>query len=214
LNGPFDPQDTIKKMYKAWGTEDPRVIMTKFLVFPAPLQQDPTLANFAKQALTMAVAAGVATAKRDFLLAEEHAAGLADFIKTTRGDNDLFYATALEFVGDLQTLQDKYASAAISFARVLEIRRGGLLGSEKPQSIIDPRSDYTAKRDLRRIMSKLADTSWIIGKSDEAAALRSDPQSRQGDADRIADLENADGLLQSRKPLHPDHPSCVARFAK
>src|SRR5205814_4529487 len=44
---------------------------------------------------------------------------------------------------------------------------------------------------LRRIMSKLADTYWIVGQDYAATALRNKPQTREGDADRIHDIESA-----------------------
>lgn len=201
-----DQLPLIKKWYELAGMDNLRVVLTRAIVLWTLAKEEPKLAIL-KDSID-GVMSGLS--KMEFALGLKSATRLAEGIKTARGENDLVYALALEIVGDLQALQGQHAQSMSVYARVLQIRENVRPGNEKPYSAADPRSAYTAQKNLRRIMSKLADTYWIVGQSGAAATLRKNPQSREGDVDRINDLEFVDALLQNKMALSPDHPSCVA----
>lgn len=233
----FDPQSRLAGSIKAWfkvSGVDKRVVTEELLAFvgsmvqenrfyPSKEKRPAPLKDVMKEPVE-AIFSEITNERRSE--AAEHANRLAEAIKAVRSETDLDYAAALEFVGNLQSLQGEHATAVAVYARVLEIRRSArpflerYLGIERPPpDNVHPPDDYRAKKDLRRIMSKLADTYWIVGQDYAATALRNKPQTREGDADRIHDIESADDLADRMlQPwvgrIHPDHPSCVAQMDK
>lgn len=205
-------QPLIKSWYKKFGIDDKRVVLSRLLEFTGRISDEPDFAKL-KDPLGATMAAFV---EEGMPQAPESAMNLLKSVKNARGESDLMYAEVLEFVGDSYVLQHQHTNAAKAFARVLEIRRSArpllerYLGIERSSS----RGELSAKKDLRRIMSKLADTYWVIGHHSAAAALRNDPKTSEGDIYRVVDIETVDQLLVNRAAIHQKHPSCVENLLK
>lgn len=205
------PDAAIRKWYEAAGTDDLRVVLTRTITevwspFKKEAALQPAISGFM----------GDLTKKERPVDAVASATRLADAVKTLRGGSHLDYANALELVGDAKIFQRQYAEAAKDFSSVLEIRRAArpvmerYLGIEKAANDADRKAEFLAKRNIGMVMSKLADIYWILGQESAAAKLRNDAKTREGEADRIRDLESADAILPSRMAIASGHPSCVA----
>lgn len=205
------PDAAIKKWYEASGMDDLRVVLTRTITDVwSPFKKE--------SALQPAISGFMAdlTRKERPVDAVTSATRLADAVKVLRGESHLDYANALELVGDAKVFQHQYAEAAKNFASALEIRRAArpvmerYLGIEKAVDDADRQAEFLAKRNIGIVMSKLADVYWILGQESAAAKLRNDAKTREGEADRIRNLESADALLANRMAIASAHPSCVA----
>ena len=204
----FDPNQVVRNWYKSHGMDDRRVVLIRLINLWAIVKDDAKLADLsdtAKEAIS-----GITKDWPDGAL--DKTTKFTDSVKAKRGENDLIYATALEFVGDVQALQDHPKIAADIYTRVQKIRRGSVNNEELSGKLEDPRDDRVAVKNIGRVMSKLADMRWVLGDESIAKTLRSDVETKAGDIDRIADLQLADNSLRNKTPYNAEHPSCVAKF--
>jgi tetratricopeptide (TPR) repeat protein len=153
------------------------------------------------------------------LEASQSAKIVTEEIRSSYGEDDADYLVTLEILGDIYTLQENYTASIGTYTRVLEIRKRsrplierylGIGTTSTPSNQIE----YEAKRDLARIISKLADAYWVAGQDVAAASLRKDARAAQGDFVRLKDRELYDkmGPLREVSTGSPEHPLCMPIF--
>lgn len=207
-----DQPPVVKQWYQQFGMDDQRVVLLRFILFLQRTKElaKPELNEPVDKVMTALTNQGRAGAI-------EASNRLVEAFKNALGEEDLDYANALEVSGDVQALERQHEQAAEIYARVRKIRHAGRPVLERYFGIergSGGSAEYSAKEDLRRVMSKLADTYWVLGRAQEAAQLRSDPMTLEGDVVRVKDLAFAVENLRARIPIDAAHPSCVVRLCR